>query len=56
MYGVNKGVLGVDMYDLCANMAVLDANLVLHIIFHIFMSLLVYSDSCISPLCEDSVI
>ena len=44
------------MYDLCANMAVLGANPVLHIIFHIFMSLFVYSDSCVSPLCEDSVI
>ena len=56
MYSANKGVLGADTYDLCVNMAVLGANPVLHIIFHIFMSLLVYSDSCISPLCEDSVI
>ena len=56
MYSVNKGVLGVDTYDLCVNMAVLGVNPVSHIIFHIFMSLLVYSDSCVSPLCEDSVI
>ena len=52
---MNKGVLGADTYDLFANMAVFGANPVLHIIFHIFMFFLVYSVSCVSPLCEDSV-
>ena len=53
---MNKGVLGADMYDLCANIVVFGANLVSHIIFCMFKFLLVYSDSCVSPLCEDSVI
>ena len=56
MYGVSKGVYSVDIDMLCVNMVVLGANLVSHIIFHIFMSLIVYSDSCISPLCGDGVI
>ena len=47
MYGVNKGVLGVNTYDLCVNIVVLGANPVSHIISHIFMSLIVYSDSSV---------
>ena len=47
MYGANKGVLGVNTYNLCANMVVLGANLVSHIIFHIFMFLTVYSNSSV---------
>ena len=53
---MNKGVLGADMYNLCVNIAAFGANPVLHIIFHVFMFLLVYFDSSISPLCKDSVI
>ena len=53
---MNKGVLGVDMYDLCVNIAIFGANPVSHIIFCIFMFFLVYSVSCVLPLCEDSVI
>ena len=36
---------------LCANMVVLGANPVLHIISHIFMSLIVYSDSSVQGYC-----
>ena len=56
MYGVSKGVYSVDIDMLCVNMVVLGVNPVSHIIFHIFLSLIVYSDSCLSPLCEDIVI
>ena len=53
---MNKGVLGVDMYELCVNIVVFGVNPVSHIIFHIFKFLLVYSDSCVSPLCARIVL
>ena len=47
MYGANKGVLCANMYNLGANMVILSANPVSHIMFRIFMFLTVYSNSSV---------